>query len=211
MVALKGRTWIYTSYGDDAKSIITATKPGKSSPYHMTKLFQPARFHLVAGTKHIRMNYTKDVIVLESLYCCLRRLLPPRHKHPIRWQDLEGHWVSNVQHLALSIAGCRHSAEKIIATLPKLKHLYLIVQRDQKCSHGSPREWTNFDKQQHMTKHNFMHFDHFRALHPDKAINSCECETNPTRAFAVERAFKRAFLAEYKADNVEIVVVADPY
>ncbi|KAK5636384.1 hypothetical protein RRF57_012096 [Xylaria bambusicola] len=209
-VALEGRSWIYTSYGTDAKSIITATKPTKSPPYS-TATYGITLFNLATGRTHIRMNYTKDVVVFEGLYACLQRMFNPRRKDPIRWQDLEGHWLENVQHLALSIAGCRHNAEKIIATLPKLKHLYLIVQRDRKCSHGPPRGWKTFDSQRHMTKHKFMPFDLFRALHPDKAANPCECETDTTRAFAVERAFKRAFLAEYKADDVDITVVADPY
>lgn len=199
-VRLVGETWCHTDHGSNAVSITTILK----TRIHGT-------LYNLHYRKYIRINYKFDVIVLDGEHTCLQPLFSLQHWNRINWGDLRDRWFWNVQHLALDIASCRNDVEKAVAALPAIKHVYLLVYRDPMCANGAPRTWKEFDKQRHFNKHKFMHITDFRALHPCKKARPCECETESSRAVDVERAFRRAFLAEYKLMMVEIAVVADPY
>ncbi|KAI0818270.1 hypothetical protein GGR55DRAFT_68618 [Xylaria sp. FL0064] len=161
---------------------------------------------------YIRINYKKDVVVLESDFVCLEPVFRLQHRVPFQRADLQNHWLRHVQHLAVNTSGCRQGVERrssIVAALPSLEQLWIIVYRDPECCLHEPMSWANFDKSL-LDEHKFIPYHHFVNLHRSLTNQPCDCELDGYRSNEILAAFQRAFDVEGVQD-MNISIVADPY
>ncbi|KAI1290520.1 hypothetical protein F5Y03DRAFT_62933 [Xylaria venustula] len=158
---------------------------------------------------NIRINYNKDVVVMEGMYNCLIPAFNLRKRLPFSRSDLAGHWLENVQLLAVHTSSIPRTVDRTIAALPMLLHLYLLVHRDPQCVYGAPRTWPDFSPSL-LEQRKFLPFHHFAALHPRNPSVRCDCEVDAYRSHEMERILRRALL-HFDKSYVKITIVADPY
>ncbi|KAI0970436.1 hypothetical protein F4678DRAFT_462664 [Xylaria arbuscula] len=192
-IRLKGMNYVSTP-GDFATSVVTAN--------------YTQNWRLVSAPC-IRFNYKNDVVVLEGMYNCIIPAFKLRFRLPFFRVDLVGHWLNNVQLLAIHSSRVNVGVERTTAALPMLRHLYLLVDRDPDCVHGAPRNWPDFDTSL-LEERKFLPFDHFVNLHPTSAGQPCDCDLDDYKSLEMQALFRGAFV-HFDKPNVPITIVADPY